>query len=79
MGKTRKLAEDQQEKESADAKNNLEPSNPNATRKIKMKGLTDEVYTQLVNYLETRTYGEVKGLLASLSQAPVLDVEFKNN
>lgn len=70
MGKTKKLAEELTENERLPE--TLEPTN--APRVIKMKGLTNELTTQIVGYLETRPYGEVKGLLNSLSQAPILDV-----
>lgn len=83
MGKTKNLASEPQEKEMVESKKHLEPISdatkaPSTPRTIKMKGLSDELYGQLLNYLDTKPHGEVKGILASLSQAPVLDVTFTN-
>lgn len=80
MGKTKKLAEELKENERPLGPLEhprpvpKEPAKADAPKIIKMKGLTNELNAVLVEYLETRPYGEVKGLLNSLSQAPILDV-----
>ena len=75
MAKSKHIAEDLQEEKLSLEKplGQLEPS-LKAPRVIQMKGLTNEVYKQLIDYLETRPHGEVKALVQSLSQAAVLDV-----
>lgn len=71
MGKTKRLAEELTEKERPEKPLEVEPTGP---RVIKMRGLTGEVLDKLVEYLDTKPHGEVKGILAMLGQSPILDV-----
>lgn len=41
---------------------------------LKMKALTNEVYNALLQYLNNKPHNEVRGLIDSLSQSPVIDV-----
>ena len=49
---------------------------PNNT--VKLKGLTGEIFNQLVAYLNTKPHSEVRGLIDSLSSSPVIDVTLVN-
>lgn len=77
MAKTKRLAEQVKEESLYPEKplENLEA----APRVIKMRGLTVEHYDQLLKYLQTRPYSEVAGVIASLSQSPIIDVELNGN
>lgn len=45
---------------------------------VKMKGLNGELYNQVISYLNTKPHQEVRGLIDSLSSAPILDVPVIN-
>lgn len=71
MGKTKKLAEELTERERQEKPLEL----PKQEETIKMRGLTGEVLDRLVEYLDTKPHGEVKSILAMLTQSPILDVK----
>ena len=73
MSKSKRIAEDIREGVTTPTEKTLEQT-PSTPKIIKMKGLTNELNDSLVNYLSSKPYAEVSGLLISLSQAPVLEV-----
>lgn len=60
MGKTKRLAEESQERNSTPSETVLE------TRHIQLKGLPMEVFDSVYNYLGTRPHREVANLIKAL-------------
>jgi len=51
------------------------------SKTIKMKAITQELSNALVEYLNTKPHGEVRGLIDTLSStqtSPIIDVTFTN-
>lgn len=67
MGKSSKLALEEQEKQS------LEKKEPKVTKQL-IVGLAPEFREQLVAYLETRPYGEVANLVTPLKQTKPFEI-----